>query len=262
MQRGEFHERYGSGHQRSAGLARLLGWLGFLAGGIWLLTALGRGPLGVPSVLAPGEWVAWATGRDAITIVFALLRLIALALAWYLAGTTVIGVVARLVRSSRMTAVADVLAVPAVRRIVQAAFGAGLAAASLTAGSTSALPDSAPSAIAATAPEPALEHRLVDDEIVMTPAPDAQVLQPVADPPVPTATHDALKTWTVQPGDHLWSIAERTLAQAWGHQPSDDETTEYWQRLIARNRSVLTDPGNPDLILPGQVFELPEIPRS
>ena len=253
-------QRSSSQRGQTADVGRLLGWLAFLAGGIWLLTALGRGPLGAPSVLAPGEWAAWTTSRDAITIVFALLRVIALAMAWYLAGATAVGIVARLVRSSRMIAVADWLAVPAVRRIVQAALGAGLAAASLTAGSTSAVTDRTPSAVVATATEPT-GQQAVTDEILMTPAPAAQVLQPVAEPPARPAIHEP-DTWTVRPGDHLWSIAESTLAQSWGRTPTDEETTEYWQRLIARNRSALTDPGNPDLILPGQVFELPQIPRA
>jgi len=39
--------------------------------------------------------------------------------------------------------------------------------------------------------------------------------------------------------------------------PTDAEVEPYWRRLIDLNRSRLVDPGNPDLIFPTQVFDLP-----
>jgi hypothetical protein len=72
----------------------------------------------------------------------------------------------------------------------------------------------------------------------------------------PTAAPRA-STWEVAPGDHFWSIAERTLAEHLGSEPDVRAVTSYWKRLIARNRDTLVDPTNPDLILPGQVFVLP-----
>ena len=32
-----------------------------------------------------------------------------------------------------------------------------------------------------------------------------------------------------------------------------------WRLLYDANKGMLTNPGNPDLILPGQLFEIPEI---
>jgi len=64
----------------------------------------------------------------------------------------------------------------------------------------------------------------------------------------------------VQPGEHLWVIAERTLARAWGRPPTDAEIEPYWRDLVAANRGVLADPANPDLVYPGQVFGLPAVP--
>ncbi|PZS20968.1 MAG: hypothetical protein DLM54_05200 [Acidimicrobiales bacterium] len=61
----------------------------------------------------------------------------------------------------------------------------------------------------------------------------------------------------ISPGDNLWSVAESNLARAWGRRPTDSEVDRYWLRLIQANRSRLADPGNPDLVFPGQVFELP-----
>ncbi len=65
------------------------------------------------------------------------------------------------------------------------------------------------------------------------------------------------RTWTVEPGDHLWHIAQATLAADLGHSPTDTETFGYWRRLIDANRSHLVDPNNPDLILPGQQLDVP-----
>ena len=79
-----------------------------------------------------------------------------------------------------------------------------------------------------------------------------------ATPHGPAATHaDGPSTWTVRPGDHLWGIASATLRHRLGRAPTDAEVEPYWRRLIDLNRSRLVDPGNPDLIFPTQVFDLP-----
>lgn len=75
-------------------------------------------------------------------------------------------------------------------------------------------------------------------------------------PPQADGTADAA-TATVRPGDHLWSIAERHLA-ARDTPPTEDQVADYWRRLIEANRDRLVDPTNPDLILPGQQFALPD----
>jgi hypothetical protein len=83
---------------------------------------------------------------------------------------------------------------------------------------------------------------------------------PFAEPQVSAV--DQRGSYVVQRGDHLWGIAEKTLAQAWGHQPTDAEIVPYWQHLIETNRAALVDPGNPDLILPGQKFTIPPPPPA
>jgi nucleoid-associated protein YgaU len=64
----------------------------------------------------------------------------------------------------------------------------------------------------------------------------------------------------VRPGDNLWSIAATTLAGAWGRTPSDAEADRYWTAVVAANRSRLANRDDPDLIFPGQVFQLPPTP--
>ena len=80
-----------------------------------------------------------------------------------------------------------------------------------------------------------------------------------------TATPDPdspAEEWVVQPGDHFWHIAKSTLEQAWGRTPDDGEIVPYWRQLIDTNRHLLAPPRDPDLIHPGQRFELPATPAD
>ena len=61
-------------------------------------------------------------------------------------------------------------------------------------------------------------------------------------------------------GDCFWTIADDLLHRAWGRAPTDAEIVPYWLRLIEANRAELADPGNADLIFPGQVFAVPTPP--
>ena len=94
----------------------------------------------------------------------------------------------------------------------------------------------------------------------LTEAPPALAVSPPRSAPARRArTRDrGSANWTVRRVDHLWHIAEATLAARGGHAPDEATLATYWRRLIAANRDVLVDPSNPDLILPGQVFVLPE----
>jgi len=71
---------------------------------------------------------------------------------------------------------------------------------------------------------------------------------------------DPAREWTVRPGDHLWGVAERSLAGAWGRPPTDAEVDPYWSALVDANRPGLRDPANPDLVFPGQVLVVPPPP--
>jgi hypothetical protein len=106
----------------------LLGWLGSLAAGIVLFTALGDGQLAAPALGDPSSWGDWAADRDPIVAAVAVLRLVVLALAWYLVGVTTIGLVARLTRAARLVRLADALSLPFVRQLLQGALGLTLAA--------------------------------------------------------------------------------------------------------------------------------------
>ena len=69
------------------------------------------------------------------------------------------------------------------------------------------------------------------------------------------------ETWDVKSGETLWSIAQETLQDAWGVEDiTDEQIVSYWEPLIEANQDRLVEPGNPDLILPGQQLVIPEPP--
>jgi hypothetical protein len=78
-------------------------------------------------------------------------------------------------------------------------------------------------------------------------------LSPAADP----VREAVVETKVLEPGDHLWAVAEERVARVVGRPGTDGEVTAYWQRLIQFNRADLADPDNPDLVFPGQTIRLP-----
>jgi nucleoid-associated protein YgaU len=60
----------------------------------------------------------------------------------------------------------------------------------------------------------------------------------------PAPATPAPKTYTVQAGDTLSDIAQRTYGNA-----------NEWQKIVEANKTVLT---NPDVISPGTVLTLPD----
>ena len=224
-----------------------------------LLHLAGRGELAAPPLRSWDGFRAWLEQRDGVTAAFTIVRLVALVLAWYVAVVIALGSVGRLAGSRRLVAVTDAATVPPLRRLLANVAGAGLAGAATLA--------VAPVVVGAATDrgEPAVEAAAADDELVLvgeaTTVDDRLVLLPGDEG---TATMhrlpDAATTWTAAPGDHLWSIAEETLTQAWGRPPTDKEVVPYWQALVDLNRSKLAQPNNPDLIFPGQVFDLPPPP--
>ena len=71
------------------------------------------------------------------------------------------------------------------------------------------------------------------------------------------AAGPGLPTYTLAPGDHLWKVAEFTLAASLGPRPDEQRLGSYWWQLVEANRSRLPDPANPDFVVPGMVVILP-----
>ena len=242
---------------RARRAAALLAWLGLLAAALVALALVGHGQLATPPLTGgAGAVRRWAEARDAPTILVTGLRLLAMALACYLVAVTLLGAVARATRVAAAVRWTDAVTVPAVRRLLGGATGLLLTAAPIALTG----PHSPP---AATNPAPRLS-RLPDGTaprlsilppVQAGPQPgDAPLLTPLPGPPP--------ATWTVEPGDSFWRIANRTLADAWGRPPTDAEIDPYWRALIAANRAKLADPANPDLLYAGQVMTLPAPPPA
>lgn len=114
-----------------------------------------------------------------------------------------------------------------------------------------------------------LDMRMADGEVITT---RTDIVKPGWDLIVPAearivvSTEAALpaqvRTVTVERGDHFWAIAEDTLANEWGRQPTDAEITPYWRELVGANEDRLQPPEDPNLIYPDQTFLLPVPPRS
>lgn len=73
---------------------------------------------------------------------------------------------------------------------------------------------------------------------------------------LPVTVGATAKSVIVQPGDHLWKISAARLAQDLGRHATDAEIWPYWRNVIHSNLPMLRS-GDPDLIYPGEVIELP-----
>ncbi len=240
-------------------------WIVGLVATILVLGRLGSGQLSTPPLLDRSELQLWLDDRDAVVAGFALIRLIALALAWYLLVTTVLGLAARLSRIPALVRLADVATLPAVRKVLGAVAGVGLtaSAASLMAADLGHAPKDS-GATALTDSAVVLERLPEGDDLILRRLPDVGAGTSTLDVVGPPTEEEAAPptTWTAAPGDHLWHVAEATLAQEWGRPPTDAEVAPYWTAVVEANRGVLVDPANPDLIHPGQTFRLPPVPPA
>lgn len=262
-------------HPTSPGVLRralpLVAWIGALAAVLAGAVALGATPaLDAPPLTRPGELGDWAAARQPIEAAFAVLRVVVVALAGYLLLVTCLAVVLRLGPAGRLVTAFDVLTLPWVRRIVQGALGVGLVGASLAAVSSAAADPSANPSRTLTAADARLaasapEHPRVGDDLLVRLSevePGPPTMEQLDDPAATPAVEGPVGEVTLGAGDHLWSVAERALAEAWGREPTDDELVPYWEQLVEVNRHRLADPANPDLVFPGQVVTMPPPPPA
>lgn len=271
---------------------RAFGGLGLLLTALIVVRAAGAGTLGAPPTSSGRAFLDWVDDRGPATVAMSLVRLATEGVLWYLVALAAVVVVAELTRSTLAGRVADVVAAPIPDRIIRVALGITLATAGqpvslasgdLTAGSRGTVTMVALEGDDASAGIPTME-RLdpasddVADDLATggpvdtlpgadsgtargTPWPDGRPgSTPVVETPEPTVdtSSPTPSTWTVAEGESFWVIAAETLSEQLGHEPTDADVVPYWLALIDANRDRLVDPDDPDLILPGQVFELPE----
>jgi hypothetical protein len=277
-----------TGTGRMVATVRLAAWSAALVAGTRVLVATGRGSLSVPLGSADdlADWVGAATPAE---MAMAVLRLLAVAACGYLLAVTTLGVAARLVRARGLAAAVDRVTPAVVQRIVSGGTGAGLVLGTLVASlpapdltrppgastvaaspagteSRPARPGATTATMARVPPATATMARTtpgaVGGEATMTrledATPTAGTANPVAPalPPAPALPALDAATWLVEAGDSLWSIAEEVVRTA-RPDAAERSVTRYWRAMIDANRAHLVDPGNPDLLVPGQPLTLP-----
>jgi hypothetical protein len=222
-----------------------------------------------------GRWLQQTPSED---VLLAGLRLAALLASWWLLGTTLLYVAARIARMHRAAYALGWATLPVVRRWADRAVAVSIVAAGALGAARPAGADPSPtttgrapvvvdvdhrsrSTLPDLPPATARAGRSVDPPPTTVPPPISPPLAPVApvtpapapDTPAPDATN------TVAPGEHLWSIAATTVAARTGRSVeslSPADIAPFWASLVERNRARLRS-GNPSLVYPGEVVELP-----
>jgi len=82
------------------------------------------------------------------------------------------------------------------------------------------------------------------------------------DGPGESRTAASITSWIIEPGEHLWLVAEQTVIAAHGVDADLALVADYHQLLIAANRSRLPVPADPDLVFPGMEVLLPAVPLA
>ena len=243
------------------GVAALTGWLATLAAGMALLSLSAASAQGVP-LAEPMRWLEPLRGEGVAALTFSIVRLVGLALGAWLVISTVASLIWRVTGWRWLGAVVRSATLPAVSRLIAAALGASISVSSASSASLTAR--SAP---------------VTNHADVVTVAPDwyggapagsssgggnpgGQLSAGGTSPPgapelVLRPLQAEVATWTVRPGDSLWSIAQARVATSGATGADEVEVATYWVRLIAANRDRLVQPSNPDLIFAGQVLVLP-----
>ncbi len=230
----------------------------------------------IPAASLPGLGATtegWFREIDPADGLLAVLRILVLMGLAYLLAATLLLLASTAVRSSTVNRLAASCTGPALQRFLRASVGLGIGTMtslhSLAVGAAPPPAEDSPEPVPGASVEPSAEETTtltrVDDLVPAAPAApgvEATDPPPSLDPePVTTTPAEADPTdwWTVAPGDHLWHIAEETLADH-GAVPSPDEVAAYWHTLCEANHDRLVDPDNPDLIMPGQQIALPPVP--
>lgn len=234
--------------------ARTGGWLVALVAAVVVLHTMG-GQLSPPPVLEPQAVGPWLQEREPLEAAFSVLRLVALALAWYLLVIVTLGAAGRLLRLRHVVSAANVITVPALRQVVHGALGLSITTNSLAALSR---PVSAADASAESSSPPVM--RRLPDPVPPVPSAPAGTERALAEPT--PAGPEPVPEWTVKQGEHFWAVAEAVLTEAWGRHPSDAQVVPFWRTLVDANRRRLRNPADPDQIFPGQKLAVPAVPPA
>jgi hypothetical protein len=242
-----------------------VGLLGGEVGAVVLLHRLGSAPgFGLPR----GDPARWLHETPPLDATAALLRVLALAAAWWLLVSSVwwLVVAARGAAQGR-----GLLAMPGTRRLVEWTLALTIAGGAAMAG---------PGAWAAAGPRPGAAPTSTTAPGVRTgrglavvPAPAPATPPPTTAPTTPAPTTPAPATpgldaaagaptpgvHVIAAGENLWTIAAARLGAVTNRAASAvpaAEIARYWRALCELNRATIRS-GNPSLVYPGEVLQLP-----
>ncbi len=223
-----------------------------------------------------GTWIDVNPVEDTIG---AMVRYLALAIAYWMLTTTVLYAIAKATRFPAAVRAVEWATLPAVRRVADRVAATTLSAVAVAGPALPALAQQPPTPVVREVttttpnytPVPAGPGGL---RIVHPPAPEPGYTPTPAGTPresttattpggavddIPVVQSGELlgTTYTVKRGDSFWCIATQRVEAETG---SDDlaTVTEYWVRLVDANRDTISS-GDPDLIYPNEVITLPAL---
>ncbi|MGI8663740.1 MAG: hypothetical protein ACR2LQ_11080 [Acidimicrobiales bacterium] len=231
----------------------------------------------------------WVETKGAIVAAFGMLRVVAMAAGCYLILIATLGAVARRGNFRRLALLVDACTVPSLRSaiggagfttlVVLAGVGAPPAGADPGASQPDRVVELAPQTAPTAAPPtmraiganadltstttPTEAATAIEGEptptSVAVAAPPATMrrLEVAASSPVPEPAK-ADETWTIEPGESFWSVAQSHLDETLGRAADDSEVERYWLTLMSSNADA-SPTGDPNLLYSGTVLVLPPV---
>ena len=242
---------------------RILVLVGFEIGSVATLVRLGdRDDLAIPWHDL-GLWLDTTSPEIAIG---AAVRLLALAAACGLLGTTLGYLLARLFRVPQLVAAFGAATLPVVRRNIDRALAVTVTTAVLIAPMARASAQEAPPQEPAPTTNAGVGVQPPGTNSAgYTPTPaglptgrEPVVTKDTEPPPIPGPA--TARSYVVRSGDNFWRIALADLS-ADGTAPDRGDITPHWLRIIRLNEDRIRS-GDPDLIYPGETITLPPTETS
>ena len=232
--------------------------------------------------LASADWIPAPHELLAATPDTALLGVVwmlAISLTGWLTVTTIAAVLANVSRVPSAIRAIDWITIPPIRRMAQRITAVSVVAASLATPSASLATEPPPIPVVVVSDSPDVSAiPVVGVVVVAEPKPPPvpmpivtevaveEITAPTTDPPpeipLPTPARrlpdEAPPTYTVRPGDNMWTITASYLAAELGEPASNARISEVWRITMDLNRDSIRS-GNVDLIFPGEQLTLPPI---
>jgi len=190
-------------------------------------------------------------------------RLVGLAVAYWLIGSTVLLLAARLARLPAAVRALSPLTWRPLRKLVESSVASTLVLALSSPASATVdpgyvpVPAGDPTTTTTTSPLSTTSTVPITTPPNPSNPPAATIYLPIepsrAEAVAPTMTPTEV---VVRPGDNMWLLAERHLNDLTGEPAGDAVVAPYWLAVIAANKDRIRS-GDPDLIFPGEVLVLP-----